>query len=233
MNDDELRELLALAAVDALGDDERVQLEAALADRPDLRAELESLRDAAAAMADAVSEEPPPDLRGRLLSAIATTPQLAPEAPVVPIGAARRRRWVAWGAAAAAVVALAVGAVVVVTSDGDGEDQVAEVIAADDAVTIPMPGELAGLTIVHSPSEDAAVVLADDVPVPEGDRVYELWAIRDGTPEPFGTFRPASDGTLSVYLAGLDPASAEQWAVTEEPAGGSDTPTPPILNATA
>ena len=31
--------------------------------------------------------------------------------------------------------------------------------------------------------EDAAVLLADDVPVPEGDSVYELWAIRDGTPE--------------------------------------------------
>ena len=76
------------------------------------------------------------------------------------------------------------------------------------------------------------MLLADDVPVPEGDRVYELWAIRDGTPERFATFRPDADGTLSVYAAGLDPASAELWAITEEPAGGSDTPTLPILNAT-
>ena len=89
------------------------------------------------------------------------------------------------------------------------------------------------MTIVHSAREDAAVLLADEVPIPEGDRVYELWAIRDGTPERFATFRPDDDGRLSVYAAGLDPASAEQWAITEEPAGGSDTPTLPILNATA
>ena len=98
-----------------------------------------------------------------------------------------------------------------------------------------MPGELPGLTIVYSAGNDAAVLLADEVPVPEGDNVYELWAIRDGTPESFATFRPDDDGRLSVYAAGLDPASAEVWAITEEPAGGSPTglPTSDILNATA
>jgi anti-sigma-K factor RskA len=236
MNDHELRELVALAAVDALGDDERAELQAAITDRPDLRAELDSLREAAAAMADAVSDPPPPELRGRVLSAIATTPQLAPEAPVVPITAARgRRRWVAWGAAAAAVVALAVGAIVVVTSDEGGDDQVAAVVDAEDAVEIPMPGELPGVTIVYSASENAAVLLADDVAVPEGDNVYELWAIRDDTPESFATFRPDDDGQLSVYAPGLDPASAQVWAITEEQAGGSPTglPTSDILAATA
>ena len=70
--------------------------------------------------------------------------------------------------------------------------------------------------------------------MPEGDNVYELWAIRDGTPESFATFRPDDDGQLSVYAAGLDPASAEVWAITEEQAGGSPTglPTSDILNAT-
>ena len=48
---------------------------------------------------------------------------------------------------------------------------------------------------------DAAVLLADGVPVPEEDRVYELWAIRDGTPERFDIFRPDADGTLADALA--------------------------------
>ena len=96
-----------------------------------------------------------------------------------------------------------------------------------------MPGTLPGVTIVHSPSEDAAVILADQVPVPEGDRVYELWAINGDDVQRAATFRPDADGTLSVYAQGLDPATARQWAITEEPAGGSDTPTLPILNATA
>ena len=104
---------------------------------------------------------------------------------------------------------------------------------ADDAVQIPMDGELPGLTIVHSAGADAAVLTAPAVPLPEGDNVYELWAIRNGTPQRFATFRPDADGSLTVYAAGLDPASAEAWAITEEPAGGSDTPTLPILNSTA
>ncbi len=235
MNDDELRELLALAAVGALDAAEQAEVDTALASRPDLQAELDGLREATTTMADAVGERPPPEMRTRVLDAITTTPQLPATAPVVAMAPARRRRrgWVGWvAAAAAAAVVLAVAAVVVLPDDGGG-DEVADVIEADDAVAIPMPGELPGLTIVHSPGADAAVLLADGVPVPEGDNVYELWAIRDGTPEPFDTFRPDDDGTLSVYLAGLDPASAEVWAITEEPAGGSDAPTLPILNATA
>lgn len=238
MTDDELREMLALAAVGALTDEEQTELDAALAGRPDLRAELDGLRAVATTMAEAVADAPPPGLRARVLDLVADTPQLPPDpiapiAPVVPITAARRRRWVAVGAVAAAVVALVAGVLIVSPFDDEGQDEVAEVLDADDAVEIPMPGELPGLTIVHSADEDAAVLLADAVPVPEGDRVYELWAIRDGTPERFATFRPDDDGRLSVYAAGLDPASAEQWAITEEPAGGSDAPTPPILNATA
>ena len=253
MTDDELREQLALHAVGALTDAERTELEGVLSARPDLQAELEDLQEAAALLADAVPATPPPTMRADVLAAIAGTPQLpreipppagpatddAPLAPVVPISAGRRRsRFLAIGAAAAAVVALVVGVLVVSPWSDDGTDQVAAVVGAADAVEIPMPGKgepgsLPGVTIVYSASEDAAVLLADEVPVPDGDNVYELWAIRDGAPESFTTFRPDESGRISVYAPGLDPASAEVWAITEEPAGGSDTPTEPILNATA
>ena len=238
MTDDELREQLALYAVGALDDDERTELEDVLRTRPDLRTELDELLEAATLMADAEREAPPAGLRANVLDLIANEPQLpvapaAPVAPVVPIGAARKRnRWIAAGAAVVAAAAVAIG-VVVVTRDDGGTDQVAAVVAADDAQTIQMPGTLPGITIVHSPSENAAVILADDVPVPEGDRVYELWAINDDVAARAATFRPNADGTLSFYAPNFDPATAEQWAITEEPAGGSDTPTPPILNATA
>lgn len=245
MSDDELREQLALHAVGALTDAERSELEDVLRTRGDLRAELDELREAVATLADAVPATPPASLRASILDIVAATPQLPPEpraeaplAPVVPIGSGRRRsRFAAIGAAAAAVVAIAVGVLVVSPWSDDGTDQVAAVVEASDAVEIPMPGtgepgSLPALTIVHSASADAAVLLADAVPIPEDERVYELWAIRDGTPERFATFRPDDDGRLSVYAAGLDPASAEQWAITEEPAGGSDAPTSAILNAT-
>src|SRR5262245_58020813 len=104
MGDDQLRELLALEAVGALSETERAELDAAIEDRPDLRAELESLRGAAATMADAVSTPPPSALRARVLESITATPQEPPlpsatpqvagepepaqsSAPVVPITA--------------------------------------------------------------------------------------------------------------------------------------------------
>ena len=254
MTDDELRELLALSAVGALSDQEQADVDAALEGRPDLQAELDSLLEITTTLADAEAVAPPPSLRARLLESIADTPQLPAEAPVaapapaptsapaeqplapvVPITSARRRGWTAVIGVAAASVALLVGVLVVSPWDSDGgpTDQVASVLDADDAVEIPMSGDLPGLTIVHSAGADAAVLTAVAVPIPEGDKVYELWAIRNGNAERFATFRPDADGTLTVYAAGLDPASAEAWAITEEPAGGSDTPTLPILASTA
>jgi anti-sigma-K factor RskA len=240
VTDDELREQLALAAIGALDADERAELDALLRDRPDLRAELDELVDAAALLADAVAEEPPPSMRAGVLAAIAATPQAPrqpeqvdepPLAPVVPLRRRRSRVLGVVGAIAAAAAVL-VGVLVVAPWSATAPDQTSAVLDADDAETIEMPGTLPGVTIVHSSTRDAAVLQAADVPVPPGDRVYELWAIRNGTPERYATFRPDADGQLSVYAAGLDPASAEAWAITEEPAGGSDTPTLPILNVT-
>jgi anti-sigma-K factor RskA len=247
VTDDELREQLALYAVGALPDDERTELEDVLRTRPELRAELDELEAAAAIMADAAIEAPPAALRANVLDLIAATPQLpvepsptAPVAPVVPITAVRRRnRWIAAGAAVVAAAAIAIG-VVVVTRDDGGTDQVAAVVAADDAQTIQMPGNpeagdlaLPGVTIVHSATQNASVLLADDVPVPEGNDTYVLWAIRNGTPEVYAPFRPNADGSLSVYAEGLDPASAEAWAISEEATPNPTAPSTPILNITA
>ena len=245
MNDDELREQLGLYAVGALDDDERTELEDVLRTRPDLRAELDELLEAAALLADAETEAPPAGLRANVLDLIAATPQLPaeppPVAPVVPIGAARRRnRWIAAGAALVAAAAVAIGLVVVKPWDDGGTDPVAAVVDADDAQTIQMPGNpaagdlaLPGVTIVHSASQNASVLMADDVPLPEGNDVYVLWAIRNGKPEVYAPFRPNADGTLSVYAEGLDPASAEAWAISEEATPNPTAPSEPILNITA
>jgi anti-sigma-K factor RskA len=259
VNDDELREQLALAAVGALSPEERTELDDVLRTRPDMQAELDELEAAAMVLGAAVAEPPPPTLRASILDAIATTPQLpaldelagtsapaidepmaaaptaadGPVAPVVPIDGHRRRRWVAIGAVAAAVIALLVGVLVVSPWNSDSTDPIAAVLQSDDAVEIPMTGELAGFTIVHSADQDAAVLTGDGIAVPAGDEVYELWAIRgSNAPEPVDTFRPSAGGDVAVLLHGIDPASAT-WAITAEPAGGSDTPTLPILAATA
>ncbi len=230
--DDEVQAMIALEAVGALTTHEREDLERALRRRPDVRAELDELRAVASLMV--VEEAPPQTLRSSVLDAVAATPQESERAAVVHLADRRRNRWFAVGAAAAAIVALAVGAVVVVSNGGPStDDEIVSVMEDSAARTIPMDGELDGLSIVHSDDQDAAVLTGAGLPVPEGERVYELWALRDeAAPERVGIFRPTADGAVTVYLDGLDPNSA-RWAVTEEPAGGSDTPTLPILAATA
>jgi anti-sigma-K factor RskA len=239
--EDQLRELLALEAVGALSDAERAELDAAIEDRPDLRDELESLRAAALTMADAVSEPPPPALRGRVLDAITTVPQepplSAPEpvAPVVPITAARRHRWVRWGAAAVAAAAVAIGVLVVSPFGGDDAgDHIADVLEDPNARTIELTGELTGLRLVHSSSADATVLEGVGVAAPEGDDVFELWRIAgEAAPEPMiREFRPADDGSVAVLMEGVNPGD-DLFAVTQEPAGGSDQPTSEPVAATA
>jgi anti-sigma-K factor RskA len=244
MGDDQLRELLALEAVGALTETERAELDAAIEDRPDLRAELESLRGAAATLADAVSEPPPSQLRARVLDTIAVTPQepplpsaerpVAPVAPVVPITAARRHRWVRWGAVAAAAAAAIIAVLVVSPWSGDStEQQVEAVLDAPDARTIELTGELTGLRLVHSASIGDTVLDGQAVTAPEGTDVYELWRILESAPEAVvRDFRPNDDGTVSVLMQGVDPGD-DVFAVTIEPEGGSDQPTSEPIALTA
>ncbi len=251
MGDDQLRELLALEAVGALSEIERAELDAAIEDRPDLRAELESLRGAAATMADAVSEPPPSGLRARVLDTIAATPQelplptAAPEvmaepepeqpvAAVVPITAARRHRWARWAAVAAAAAAAVIALLVVSPWSGDStEEQVAAVLNAPDARTIELTGELTGLRLVHSASVGNTVLEGEAITAPEGTDVFELWRILDTAPEAVvREFRPNDDGTVSVLISGVDPGN-DVFAVTVEPEGGSDQPTSEPIAMTA
>lgn len=75
MNDDEIRDLMALVALDALDPDEREAVERAIADRPDLMAELDELRAVVALLAESHSVAPPPDLKASILAQIAVTGQ--------------------------------------------------------------------------------------------------------------------------------------------------------------
>jgi anti-sigma-K factor RskA len=68
-------------------------------------------------------------------------------------------------------------------------------------------------------------------PLPAG-KVYELWILQPGgkKPLPAGTFAPDSTGNATMILADAPTNLAVQgFGVTVENAGGSDTPTLPIV----
>ena len=87
---------------------------------------------------------------------------------------------------------------------------------------------------VYLKSRGALVFTASHlVPLPP-NKTYELWVIpaNGGAPLPAGTFQPDAQGMASVLLPNLPKGiPAKAFGVTVENAGGSTTPTLPILLA--
>lgn len=114
--------------------------------------------------------------------------------------------------------------------------QVLEVLAsptAERAVLTPgkTPSEPTGRA-AYLPDRGGLVFMADNLKALPSDKAYELWVIpADGkAPIPAGVFRPDAVGAASLVLPPLPPdIPAKAFGVTIEKAGGSDTPTSPIL----
>jgi predicted anti-sigma-YlaC factor YlaD len=91
---------------------------------------------------------------------------------------------------------------------------------APTGATAPATG-----TLVYLPRQNTTTLTLQQLPQLPADRVYEVWLIRGGTPEPAGVFKPAGDGSASVIVKGV-PSGFDQVAVTEEPGPeGSAAPT--------
>ncbi|MGK2887855.1 MAG: anti-sigma factor [Rhodococcus sp. (in: high G+C Gram-positive bacteria)] len=235
MNSDRIDELIALAALGELSESDRRELDVAAQGDPIVAADLDAALATAAAIQRPHAEQPPTALRNSVLSAITATPQedvtAAPvTAPPVSLDSERRRRGIrpAILAAAAAVALFVAGGVVLIAQNGDPSDPIAAVVDAPDASSRQLAGEIQTLTAVYSPSEGALVIQGESVPVLDDTETYQLWLVGDDGATSVGTFRPDEDGTVAERFADADP-SGFVIGVTEEPAGGSESPTLPIL----
>lgn len=91
---------------------------------------------------------------------------------------------------------------------------------------------LASARAFIDPASGRALLIVRDLPVLPPDVVYQLWAIRDGTPVPAGTFTVESDGAGRLEAEEADLwISADVLAVTAEPAPGQPAPTGAIVLA--
>ena len=84
--------------------------------------------------------------------------------------------------------------------------------------------------LLDAESGEAAVVLAG-VPVLEPGKTYELWAIRGSkAPEPAGLLAVADATGAALHVAPLKaPGEVTAFAISIEPAGGSPSPTGPVV----
>lgn len=245
---------LALHALGVLEGDDLARVEAALRTDPALAARLAVYQEASWGLAASVDPVPPPPaLRDRVLDAIATTPQLparanpepapaaapdpAPQILPLPVPDPASRpgsgpwRWVA---ALAAALALTLGIVSVVQvalladarAGRDASQQVLAAVARGEGIPLRAAGDVpVSGTLV--PVAEGRAFLALAAPPPPDGRVYQLWFLGEGAPVPSVTVAPGTGGTALVPVP-LDRVPGG-IAVTLEPAGGSSSPTLPIL----
>jgi anti-sigma-K factor RskA len=190
---------------------------------------------------------------GTAPASIATAPPLRPQGRVrggtpargvepTPI---RRGAWRTPWVAAAAMLIVAVGVTLwALAVQNKYDDQSREMRAQSteiaqirtnsnaSAFTITATGDgpaQAGGTLFYSPKDQQAVLVLANLPAAKANSVYQLWYIKGSSaPAPGATFKPNADGSL-VFKTNASINSFDVVALTEEPAGGSTTPTMPIL----
>jgi anti-sigma-K factor RskA len=234
---DDILDLLAAYALDAVEPEEIARIQALLDEQPDLRATLAELRATANQLPYALPEAAPsPSLRQRVLDhAIGRTRR-------PPFGASRPGRVRGWllalgGAAAVAVVAAAIAWAQLGGAQAElarMQEQVARARAETGAaqataqaaqqVIAQLQGTGHGTMLRTNTGETVLVV---QLPLPRPGRTYQLWRIQGNkAPASAGLLTVNQQGYGSIVMApGQQPQSGEVVAVTDEPGGGSAAPT--------
>jgi anti-sigma-K factor RskA len=219
----------------ALPPDELQAFEAHLDACPECRRDVEELRVAADALPVSVQPvAPPPALKQRIMAVVESEAELLAAAgrradvpePVRPRRA--RRSFGGWllrpgVALACAAVLLVAGGVAGVLLAGGG----------DDARTVVASATAPGADVKLEIHGDGATLIARDMPAPPEGRIYQVWLKRPGSdPEPTSVlWSTRADGSADVAVPG-SLEGVEAVLVTDEPEGGSDTPSkPPVITA--
>jgi anti-sigma-K factor RskA len=231
----DIHTLAGAYALDAVTDLERAAFDRHMAQCEACAQEVAELRATAARLADDTAQAPPDGLRAHVFEEIRRTRQLGPARSA----SAPAHRWRRWAVAAAVVGVVAAGGVGVgyAVQDQRVRDaqrqataarQVEALLSAPDAQvrTAPGPGDGGQVTVVTSASLDAGVAFVNRLTPPGPDRAYEFWLIRDAHPTRAAVM--ASDtGHATALFGGV--RGVRSIGMTDEPAGGSEQPTTPVL----
>lgn len=238
----DLHALASVFALDALEPgDEADRFGRHLNRCPPCAAEIRGFREVATALAFAAAAEPPPELRGRVMAAVAGTRQLPPETSA-QARTRPSRPWVPWlpwlsGAVAAAGIVIAVifGVAAAHTqaelSQARAQNQqIAGVLTAPDARLLTSRTAAGGAAVVVlAPSRHQLVVTTAGLPALPSGKVYQLWLIGPVKIVSAGLL-PAAEGgkTPPVLASGI--VAGDKLGLTVEPAPGTAQPTTtPIL----
>jgi anti-sigma-K factor RskA len=229
-----LEELAALNALDLLDEASLKELLETARDEKEALQLMRDFSDTAAMIVHAAPEiAPPPKLRAEILRQL---PARKTSAKVVPFP-----QWLPYAVAAGLMVLGIYQAVQVSRLKTD------LVATRTDAEQLRHSNALLGLRIVTLQAQDASyvasrvtvawdpyehrgVIALQDLPLPPAGKDYQLWVLDPNAPT------PVNAGLITAARPfHTDPISTENpgFAISLEPAGGSPSPTGPILFAVA
>ncbi|MEU9346729.1 anti-sigma factor [Streptomyces sp. NPDC048278] len=236
---DDLHRLTGAYALHALSEEEREMFVRHLADCQACAEETAELSATAVRLGLAVSVQPDPEMRGRVLHRITAVRQETPGERPVPRagrGAVRARLLSRWALAACLAAAGALGGAAVwqhrraesaraqAHRVEQRTEQVSAVLAAPDARAraVTLSGTATGTVVVSHQRDQAVFVVSGMAQAPAG-KVYQLWFDDGGTMRSAGLM-DSGGGAQAVLLDGtVDGASG--MGITVEPSGGSKQPT--------
>jgi anti-sigma-K factor RskA len=223
LSPEEIQDLLAAYAIDAVDDDERREIDEYLAGDPEARAEVSGLQHSASYLAH-TGGPPPPGVWEKLEAVIqeSARPDAPPPPRLVPNARPARtpRRW-QWVAAAASVVAIVFGALWLTDggSDSGSPDGTAALARAAEnasgarnARLVDADGDVLAKAVVLP---DGTGYLTSELPVLPAGRTYQLWGVDNRNTISLGVMG-RSPSVVAFQAAGHPVA----LAVTEERAGG-------------
>lgn len=228
-------------ALNALPEEERRWFEAYLARHPELRPEVEELCAISALLSLAPEEqEPPEDLRRRVLAAVeAEAPRRREAQPSTSGRTLPGGRRMLLAAAALLLVGLLSWNVFLQAeleelqqANQTLREQAARGAEVREISLHSTDGLRQGEAKVIAIDGNRAVLVAENMPpAPEG-KTMQIWVIKNGEPLPAGLFRPQEDEGATATMIERPLEGAEAIAITVEPAGGSPKPTgDPVMTA--
>ena len=160
---DDTHDAAAAYALDALDELERARFEVHLMRCESCQQDVADFRRTASVLGRAAAEEPPPEMRDRVLASIGSVRQGSPNG--APRSSVRRRRsWISGAFAAAAVALVAVLGFVAIDARQDRNDAelIARTLTAPDSTTVELAGTGGSGRVVWSETEGRAVLVLDD-----------------------------------------------------------------------
>lgn len=223
----EVLELAVPYALHAVPDGERDELESRLAQAglPVADAfydEVRAVRETMAVASAASAQQPPADLRRRLLTAVE-------DDNVRALRSGSRRRIAALAAAAAVALGLGAVGVGLTLRPPAPQSTAQQVFSAPDVHTVSGAIPAGGTaTVVFSRDRNAGVLVMNDVPPPSPGTVYQMWLVSDSGATSAGTMddKAVAPSTTAV-LTNL--GTSTKLRFTLEPGVGSTQPTGQVI----